>query len=59
VQRQDALRRAGADNPLAASDPPRFLMEIAAQVIGETFLFGAIALLLALIVATLMGARRR
>lgn len=54
VQRQDALRRAGATDPLAASDPPRFLMQVAAQVIGETFLFGALALALALLVAALL-----
>lgn len=51
VQRQDTLRRAGADNPLATSDPTRFLVEIAATVIGETFLFGVAALLLALVIA--------
>jgi MFS family permease len=51
VPRQDALRRAGAANPLAASDPARFLMGVAAQVIGETFLLGAAALALALLAA--------
>lgn len=59
VQRQDALRRAGADNPLAAADPPRFLMDVAAQVIGETFLMGAAALALAALIALLMGRTRR
>jgi EmrB/QacA subfamily drug resistance transporter len=54
VQRQDALRRAGADNPLATADPPRFLMDVAAQVIGETFLLGAAALAVALLIALLM-----
>lgn len=49
VQRQDALRRLGATDPLASSDPAQFLLQIAAQVIGETFLFGAAALALALI----------
>jgi EmrB/QacA subfamily drug resistance transporter len=53
VPRQDALRRAGAANPLASSDPARFLMNVAAQVIGETFLLGAAALALALLVAAL------
>ncbi len=48
VPRQDALRRAGAANPLAASDPAGFLIGVAAQVIGETFLIGAAALTLAL-----------
>jgi hypothetical protein len=48
VPRQDALRRAGAANPLAASNPARFLMDVAAQVVGETFLLGAIALCIAL-----------
>jgi hypothetical protein len=49
VPRQDALRRAGEANPLAASDPARFLLDVAAQVIGETFLLGAIALSIALV----------
>jgi MFS family permease len=50
VPRQDALRRAGEANPLAASDPARFLLDVAAQVIGETFLLGAAALSIALVV---------
>ncbi len=54
VHRQDELRRAGADNPLAMTDPARFLMEIAAQVIGETFLFGAAACVVGLLAAWLM-----
>ncbi|PDW00637.1 MFS transporter [Candidatus Chloroploca asiatica] len=58
VQRQDALRRAGADNPLVSSDPALFLMEIAAQVIGETFLFGVAALGIAVISAGLMQSSR-
>lgn len=49
VQRQDMLRRAGAADPLATTDPATFLLNIAAQVVGETFLFGAAALLIALI----------
>jgi hypothetical protein len=51
VQRQDVLRRAGATNPLATLDPARFLMEVAAQVIGETLRFGVVALALALLIA--------
>ncbi len=58
VQRQDTLRLAGAENPLAASDPARFLMEIAAKVIGETFLFGAAALVVALLIALLLARRK-
>jgi EmrB/QacA subfamily drug resistance transporter len=54
VQRQDMLRRAGADDPLATSDPARFLMQVAAQVIGETFLIAVGACLLALLVAWLV-----
>jgi MFS family permease len=51
VQRQDMLRRAGADSPLAQNDPAQFLMNIAAQVIGETFLFAAAACAIALLLA--------
>ncbi len=58
VPRQDALRRAGAANPLAASDPARFLMDVAAQVVGETFLLGAAALLAALAAAVWLGRRQ-
>jgi EmrB/QacA subfamily drug resistance transporter len=58
VQRQDGLRRAGVSDPLAASDPARFLMNVAAQVIGETFLFGAAACALALLAALLLHGRR-
>lgn len=58
VQRQDALRRAGADNPLAASDPALFLLDIAAQVIGETFLFGVLACAIGLLAASWLGRRR-
>jgi EmrB/QacA subfamily drug resistance transporter len=50
VQRQDMLRRAAADDPFAQSDPIGFLLEVAAQVIGETFLFAVAACLLALLV---------
>lgn len=59
VQRQDALRRLGASDPLAASDPALFLMNIAAQVVGETFLFGAVACGLALLAALALGSARR
>jgi EmrB/QacA subfamily drug resistance transporter len=51
VPRQDALRRAGVSDPLAASDPARFLVGVAAQVVDELFLFAAVACLLALLVA--------
>src|SRR5215470_11643190 len=51
VPRQDALRRAGAADPLAASDPARFLVGVAAQVVDELFLFAAGACLLALLAA--------
>jgi EmrB/QacA subfamily drug resistance transporter len=54
VQRQDILRRAGVDDPLASSDPARFLMNVAAQVISETFLFAAAACMLALLCAWLL-----
>ncbi len=51
VRRQDALRRAGAADPLATSDPALFLTNVAARVIDETFLFAAAACLLALVAA--------
>jgi EmrB/QacA subfamily drug resistance transporter len=57
VPRQDALRRAGATNPLASSDPARFLMDVAAQVVGETFMLGAAALAIALVAGVSFGAR--
>lgn len=59
VQRQDALRRAGADDPLVWSDPTLFLMNIASAVISETFRFGASAILLGLVFAAALGGRRR
>jgi EmrB/QacA subfamily drug resistance transporter len=59
TQRQDALRRAGADNPLAASEPNLFLMGVAAQVVGEMFLFGAVACLVAILPALLLKGRRK
>jgi EmrB/QacA subfamily drug resistance transporter len=55
VQRQEVLRAAGATDPLAAGDPALFLVNVAAQVVGETFLFGALACLSALLVALLMA----
>ncbi len=55
VHRQDELRRAGVDNPLAVTDPVRFLMEIAAQVIGETFVFGAVVCLIGLLAGLMMS----
>jgi MFS family permease len=62
VRRQAALRQAGAADPLAAADPQRFLVHVAARVIDETFLFAvgacALALLLALALHT-RAARRR
>ncbi len=54
MQRQDLLRQAGANDPLATTDPVLFLVTIAARVIGETFLFGVAACLLALLPAWLM-----
>ncbi|HEX5691211.1 MAG TPA: MFS transporter [Roseiflexaceae bacterium] len=58
VPRQDTLRRAGATNPLASSDPARFLLEVAAQVVGELFVFAAVACLLGLLAALLLRASR-
>jgi EmrB/QacA subfamily drug resistance transporter len=54
VPRQDALRRAGATDPLAVSDPQRFLVNVVAQVVDEMFLFGAVACGLALLAAWLI-----
>ncbi|HEU5104047.1 MAG TPA: hypothetical protein VFU22_33755, partial [Roseiflexaceae bacterium] len=51
VQRQQALRRAGATDPLAASDPQQFLVNVAARVIDETFLFAVAACTLGLLLA--------
>ena len=56
VQRQDALRRVA--DPLASSDPARFLANVAAQVVDETFLFAAAACLLALLPALWLRSRR-
>jgi hypothetical protein len=52
------LRRAGATNPLATLDPARFLMEVAAQVIGETLRFGVVALALAVLIALALRSSR-
>jgi EmrB/QacA subfamily drug resistance transporter len=54
VQRQQALRQAGAAGQLAASDPQQFLVNVAARVIDETFLFAAAACALALLLALLL-----
>lgn len=59
VQRQDELRRAGASDPLAAADPAQFLLNVASQVVGETFLFAALACAVALIAALLLRSRAR
>jgi MFS transporter, DHA2 family, triacylglyceride efflux pump len=55
VPRQAELRFAGG--PLAASDPALFLVNVAAQVVDEMFLFAAAACLLALLAA--LALRRR
>jgi EmrB/QacA subfamily drug resistance transporter len=57
VQRQDILRRSGETDPLASSDPQLFLVNVAAQVIDETFLFAVGACLLALLIAFMLRAR--
>ena len=59
VQRQHALRQAGAADPLAASDPQQFLANVAARVIDETFLFAVVACALALLLALLLRPRPR
>jgi MFS family permease len=58
VQRQQALRQAGATDQLAASDPQQFLVNVAARVVGETFLFAAAACVLALLLAFLLRPHR-
>jgi EmrB/QacA subfamily drug resistance transporter len=55
VRRQDALRQAGVADPLAASDPAQFLLNVAAQVVDEMFLFAAVACTLALLLALALG----
>ncbi|NJP06094.1 MAG: MFS transporter [Chloroflexaceae bacterium] len=47
----DAAAQAGIDYALASSDPAQFLLAVATTVIGEIFLAGAIASLLALVCA--------
>jgi MFS family permease len=54
VQRQHVLRQAGAADPLAASDPQRFLVNVAAQVIDETFLFAVAACALGLAITLML-----
>jgi MFS family permease len=55
VRRQQALRQAGAANPLASGDPQQFLLNVAAQVVDETFLFAVAACVLALLLALLLA----
>ncbi len=57
VTRQHQLRQAGIDDPLAASDPALFLVNVAAQVIDEMFLFGVVACVVALLLALVMHRR--
>lgn len=52
VQRQDELRR--APDPLATSDPISFLLNVVAQVVGETFMFALAACTIALAFAFLL-----
>jgi EmrB/QacA subfamily drug resistance transporter len=59
VQRQHLLRQAGAADPLAASDPQRFLVNVAAQVIDETFLFAVAACALGLAIALMLRPHAR
>jgi EmrB/QacA subfamily drug resistance transporter len=58
VQRQDTLRRAAAGDPAVLADPAGFLLDVAAQVVAETFLFAVVALLVALALAALLRSRR-
>jgi len=58
VQRQQALRQAGAADPLAASDPQQFLVRVAAQVIHETFLFAFAACVLGLLLGLMLAENR-
>jgi EmrB/QacA subfamily drug resistance transporter len=58
VQRQDVLRRIGAADPQAAADPAAFLIAVAAQVVGEGFLFAAAACVLGLLVASRVSPAR-
>jgi EmrB/QacA subfamily drug resistance transporter len=54
VRRQHDLRLAGAADPLATSDPQQFLVNVAARVIDETFLFAAAACVLGLLLGLLL-----
>jgi EmrB/QacA subfamily drug resistance transporter len=58
MQRQDMLRRTGADNPQAMSDPAGFLLDVTTQVVGETFLLAGAACLLALLAALALAHSR-
>ncbi|HMP41512.1 MAG TPA: MFS transporter [Roseiflexaceae bacterium] len=51
VQRQDALRRAAAEDPAVVADPITFLIGVAAQVVGETFLFACGACVVGCLIA--------
>jgi EmrB/QacA subfamily drug resistance transporter len=51
VQRQDALRRFGAADPLALSDPATFLLGIVSQVVREGILFAALGCALGILCA--------
>ncbi len=58
VQRQDALRRAADPTMLMDFDRARmFLIDVAAQVVGETFLFAVAACVLALVAAIWLPGR--
>lgn len=58
VQRQDALRRAADPAMLADFDRARmFLIDVAAQVVGETFLFAVAACALAFLAAIWLPGR--
>jgi EmrB/QacA subfamily drug resistance transporter len=60
VQRQDALRRAADPALLADFDRARmFLINVAAQVVGETFLFAVAACVIALVAAIWLPGRHR
>ena len=59
VQRQQALRQAGAADPLVAGDPQQFLVNVAARVIDETFLFAVAACALGLLLALLLRSHPR
>jgi EmrB/QacA subfamily drug resistance transporter len=60
VQRQDALRRAADPALLADFDRVRmFLIDVAAQVVGETFLFAVAACAIALVAAVWPPGRHR